>query len=377
MPPAPPPLAHDELPPADLRTLTRAARASADGRTVALVFATSDFTELVLNWCAFALRAGVRWFVVVALDVPLHAALSSRGEGHVLLLPRVRRAGAPPSKLAVIGERQRFGVRVLEAGLAVLHSDADALWLRDPTRLLGGAELVAERVWGKPRSAVQAWGAAACTGFYFVRPAAVGIAQQVEAAIRRKQASSPGWQASDQYWLNLVLQQSGATWEARMPAMDDMQARIFNHTPTRGVLVTPSGAVLRLVMLAHPTVARACPVISPASVAMLARGERLTAPGKARLWQALLDHSVVLHCFPPGGEARAGERRTVFMGHPKHTAAELAFQRRQGLWLLRSDWRQLRVAGEGDEARSKRRRGSFLRWVGQITNETVRGIPKG
>ena len=51
---------------------------------------------------------------------------------------------------------------------------------------------------------------------------------------------------------------------------------------------------------------------------------------------------MVLHCFPPEkASAQAQAKRTIFMGHPEHIAGEEAFQRGQGLWLLRADWRQL------------------------------------
>ena len=158
-----------ELPAATLRVLKTAAAHSADGRTVALVFATHDFAELVLNWCLTAVRAGVRWFTVVAMDAELQDLLERGGVGApVVLLPRAQQ-GVPITKLNIIGERQRFGVQVLAAGLSVVHADADALFVRDPTPLLAEGDIVASRIWGKPLSVVRKWGAGVCTGFYFQR----------------------------------------------------------------------------------------------------------------------------------------------------------------------------------------------------------------
>ena len=51
-----------------------------------------------------------------------------------LLLPRVASGDVVISKLNVIGERQRFGLRVLESGFNVLFADLDALFLRGPCR---------------------------------------------------------------------------------------------------------------------------------------------------------------------------------------------------------------------------------------------------
>ena len=54
-------------------------------------------------------------------------------------------------------------------GLSVVHADADALFMRDPTPLLAEGDIVASRIWGKPLSVVRKWGAGVCTGFYFLR----------------------------------------------------------------------------------------------------------------------------------------------------------------------------------------------------------------
>ena len=52
----------------DWRALRAAASRSADGATVALVFATIDFEALISNWACHALHVGARWFVLVAMD---------------------------------------------------------------------------------------------------------------------------------------------------------------------------------------------------------------------------------------------------------------------------------------------------------------------
>lgn len=363
------------------RVLRRAAKSSADGATVALVFATAEFVELLLNWACFALGAGVRWFVLVAMDASLFATLSaSPARRHAVLLPRVAGGNVTIDKLSVIGERQRFGAAVLASGLNVVHSDADALWLRDPSPLLAGSDIVAERIWGKPLSVVKDWGAAVCTGFYYLRAGAgtLSVANAVAAQVAAKHARHPGWQTSDQLYLNLVLHRLGVRWACaargassagcKMGAFDSMHTRFYDTNGTVGT-VGAVGTVggtrvsaadgahgpLRILMLAHAHAARACPVLNVAERARLASGGRLG--GKPALWRLLLQRAFVLHCFPPGGEAKPGEKRTVFMGHPKHTAAELAFQRQQGLWRLRADWRE--AAGRAPEAMCASNRGIY------------------
>jgi hypothetical protein len=120
--------------------------------------------------------------------------------------------------------------------------------------------------------------------------------------------------------------------------MADYKERMHSFTSDVGVAGGSSGAPLRLVMLPHVLAARACPVMKPADLARAGA----KPGGKQRLWQHLLGAAVVLHCFPPEkASAQAQAKRTIFMGHPEHIAGEEAFQRGQGLWLLRADWRQL------------------------------------
>ena len=333
--------------------LLRAAARSADGRTVALVFGTNDFDAIITNWACHAMHINVHWFVLVAMDRQLHTALLSRPalRSHTVLLPRLRDGNTTITKLNVIGERQRFGLAVLEAGLSVVHSDADALWMRDPTPLFTGGDVVAERIWGKPLSVIRAWGAGICTGFYFMRStrSVLALARSVRDEVARKRVRQPGVQASDQYWVNVVLHRHGVQWrDGKMAGMADIRTRFYDPNASVGVASTPHGQI-RVVMLAHCIVPRACPVLSPAELRSLAPAgtyeRRPRRPnGKAKFWKRLLDTAYVLHCFPPEKGPQPGEKRFIFMGHERHTNAELAFARRQGLWRVAS--------GDGGECRT-------------------------
>ena len=331
------------------RALKRAARLSADGRSVALVFGTVDFAELLLNWACHALSLGVRWFLLVAMDTALLTRLRAvpHMRKHLVLLPRLREGNATITKLNIIGERQRFGLQALEHGYNVVHSDADALWIRDPFPLFAAADIVAERIWGKPLSVVKDWGAGICTGFYFLRstPAVVALAQSVRTEVSKKRARQPSWQASDQYYVNVMLHRYGVRWEGgkTMAGSQSMETRYFDSNATVGTAHTLHGTI-RILMLPHNVVPRACPMLSADEMKVLHQSRRNAVAysdgrrqiqqlrGKPRYWQHLLQTAHVLHCFPP--EKKTAERRHIFMGHPEHTSAELAFARRQGLWML-------------------------------------------
>ena len=318
---------------------------SAGGETIALIFGTSDFEALLTNWACHAKRIGVRWFALVAMDAQLHASLLRQPSlrDHAVLLQNII-GNVNITKLNVIGERQRFGLRVLEQGISVVHTDADALWLRDPTSLFDGGDVVAERIWGKPLSVVKDWGAGICTGFYYLRstPAVKKLARSVREEITRKRKKQPNWQASDQFFVNILLHRYGVKWEGeKMAPMTDLATRFSDSTSNVGVARTPEGGRIRLKMLPHRVVPRACPVLSSSELqkvrseaSPLNAGGPSRLKGKARYWRGLLESAVALHCFPPGGDPLPGEKRFVFMGHPKHTQAEVNFARRQGLWMV-------------------------------------------
>ena len=334
----------------DASALRLAARASPDGKTVVLVFGTIDFLALLQNWACHALALGIRWFVLVAMDGATHARLSaapSKLRIHALLLPRVRNGNVNLTKFNVIGERQVFGLSVLEQGFNVLHSDADALWIKDPFPLLSNGDVVAERIWGKPLSVVKEWGAAICTGFYFLRstPPVLALARAVRTEVARKRRRQPRWQASDQFYINHVLSTYGVRWAGgqRMAGAQSMVTRYFDINASVGVASTPRGP-LRLVMLAHGVVPRACPMLSEAELQSVqtAQGRRRGGGnpklrGKAMYWNMLLESASVLHCFPPEPKRPKEEKRVIFMGHPAHTSSEVAFARRQGLWRVASE----------------------------------------
>lgn len=143
------------------------------------------------------------------MDKKLGGILSAFPNAPSLVLPRVASGATEINKLTVIGERQRFGLRVLEAGFNVLFADLDAIFLRSPEPLLRDGDIIGERIWGRPRNVVKKWGAAICTGFYFVRATSANVAifRKTHFLIAEKRQRQPKWQASDQWAINNALDQ--------------------------------------------------------------------------------------------------------------------------------------------------------------------------
>lgn len=72
-----------------------------------------------------ASRIKILNYVLVAMDVELGNILGKFDAPPGLLLPRVALGDVLITKLNVIGERQRFGLRILEHGFNILFADLD------------------------------------------------------------------------------------------------------------------------------------------------------------------------------------------------------------------------------------------------------------
>jgi len=263
-----------------------------------------------------------------------------------LLLPRVALGDVVISKLNVIGERQRFGLRVLEAGFNVLFTDLDAILLRSPAPILADGDFIGERIWGRPLSVVKKWGAAICTGFYFVRSNArtIKIFRRTHYMISTKRQRMPKWQASDQWAINHAIDDHVVEWEPgsrdKMKGIDSFQTKFYDNYSHVGYTRTHRS---KFIVLPHKVVARSCPILKYGATQPPAteRGELK----KWAIWQSLLRNAYALHCFPPHSMPcpglKHGEKgcdKSVIMGSKVHIHGEVVFDQQQGLWFMADGW---------------------------------------
>jgi len=326
-----------ELPEAALAVVRRAAALAWDGRTVILLFATADFTDLLFNWAQAARRIGVLNFVLVAMDKKLGEVLARFESPPGLLLPRVASGNVTIIKRNVIGERQRFGLRVLEAGFNVLFADLDAIFLKTPAPLLTDGDIIGERIWGRPPSLVDKWGAAICTGFYFMRstPQTVSLFRKTHFLIANKRKKQPRWQASDQWAINHAIDDAVVEWASskKMAPISDYNSKYHDTAPHVGRTTLIDA---KFVVLPHVLVARSCPILKFG--ASQPPADDKVEQKKWQLWQHLLRTAYVLHCFPPDSMpcakgSKHGEKgcdMSVIMGDPKHLHGEVVFDQQQG-----------------------------------------------
>jgi len=357
--------ANSELPEAALKVFRRAASEAWDQRTVIMLFATADFKDLAINWAQASRLIGIRNFVLVAMDPELGQILQKFTDPPGLLLPRVASGAVKIEKLNVIGERQRFGLRVLEAGFNVLFADLDAIFLKSPAPLLEDGDIIGERIWGRPISVVKKWGAGICTGFYFVRSQSrvIEIFRKTHFLIAEKRKRQPRWQASDQWAINHAVDAQVVEWETgeKMKPISDMHTKFYDNASHVGhtKLIRT-----KFVVLPHVYVARSCPILKHGASKPPASDK--AEMKKWKLWRHLLDTSYVLHCFPPDSmpcpKLKHGEKgcdKSVIMGSAVHIHGEVVFDQRQGLWFMAEGW---------EAALKEPATADFFEWLGSQHN---------
>ncbi|KAL3929052.1 MAG: hypothetical protein SGPRY_002128 [Prymnesium sp.] len=264
-----------------------------------------------------------------------------------LLLPRVDLGDVVVSKLNVIGERQRFGLRVLEAGFNVLFADLDAIFLRSPAPILADGDLIGERIWGRPLSVVKKWGAAICTGFYFVRstPQTIKIFRRTHFMIATKRQRMPKWQASSTCRVAYNWHQSYGSSSSLTDLSPD-RAPSSSTAPHGRRRQTVERCAAQSAWRRQLTAEVLLPIVQT---------------NKWRVWQQLLQTAYALHCFPPHSMPcpglKHGEKgcdKSVIMGSKVHIHGEVVFDKQQGLWFMKDEW---------EAALEKPSTNNFMSWL--------------
>ena len=204
-------------------------------------------------------------------------------------------------------------------------------------------------------SLVKKWGAAICTGFYFLRSnrRTVKIFRQTHQLIARKRLKQPKWQASDQWAINHAVDDQEVQWETPMPMapMSDPHTRFHDNASAVGWTKQLRS---KFVVLPHVYVARSCPILKHGAAEP--PKEEKVERRKFGLWQHLLKTSHVLHCFPP--ESMPEDKRVV-MGSKEHIHGEVVFDQRQGLWFMARGWEAAIAAPKEKD---------FFRWLASQHN---------
>lgn len=143
----------------------------ADNRLL-VAFSDSKYLGVLLNWLIAIHRLGIRNYLIVALDETTHAFLADRGFPSVLI-----RMDGPLEKLWHL---RLVVLRELCAhGIDLIHSDIDAIWLRNPVEEYFSRDadhLVISQGTAWPYEVAAKQGFVLCCGLFYLRSSELSLA---------------------------------------------------------------------------------------------------------------------------------------------------------------------------------------------------------
>jgi hypothetical protein len=211
----------------DTRTLLKLGEERAQDNKLIVVFANSQYLEVLLNWLVAIKRLGIRNYLIISLDKDIHCFLAERGFAS-FLAP----LAGPLSQLWMM--RLQIFRALCRNGIDFIHSDADAVWLRnpipdyfsDPTRHIVASQ---GTIW--PPDIVKTQGFVFCCGLFYVRSC------DATRALLDDMVNDVTVSGDDQVSLNRILQSRGIHWGTAQShsyplVHEGQQFLCFKHTVT-------------------------------------------------------------------------------------------------------------------------------------------------
>lgn len=226
---------------ANYALLIGAARERAADRTLLIAFADSRYTDVLMNWLVALALQQVDNYLVIALDRALHQLLTAHGIPSVLCELR-----GDLGDLWV--ERVRVFAALCAAGIDFIHSDVDAIWLRDPRQSYfraADADLIASQgtVW--PHDVHQRFGFVLCCGLFSLRSSAAS--KQLLAELLPHVAAT----RDDQISLNRLLAERQIVWRAQPGDTYYVTAGANRFLCSKSLIVGHAEDGLRVAVLPH------------------------------------------------------------------------------------------------------------------------------
>jgi hypothetical protein len=208
-----------------------------------VTFADSQYLPLLAVWLDSLRRLGLNRIRVYCLD----AATSTW----------CRTQGADAAEVAWAGDlrdlwvqRIRIFSALLNAGEEVIHSDTDAIWIRNPLQVGSLAKCSEDLVFSQgtvwPPDVHDRWGFVLCCGWFWARPslAVRGFFHALEADVQVT--------GDDQLSVNRLLAAAGAQWNHRGPSEYQLPfAERLVQCWSEPIRATIPGTPLTIALLPH------------------------------------------------------------------------------------------------------------------------------
>ena len=228
--------------------VAKAREAAGSSDHVVVTFCDSTYRDVLRNWLAALDRLADVPVLVVALDDRLACELEEK-QVPVCYLPCDAQANA------IWSLRAQAIYALVAAGLNVIHSDVDAVWIKNPMALLERieADIVSSQGTVYPPECHARWGHVLCYGFIYFRPSCATIELLREAA----EIALMEEQFDDQRYLNHQLLTRGVRWSISSPYRVSFGSRWFTCSlgPIMGTCELQSAGV-RIAVIPHAYVQR-------------------------------------------------------------------------------------------------------------------------
>tara|TARA_Y100000287_G_C14216865_1_gene353922 strand:+ start:880 stop:1614 length:735 start_codon:yes stop_codon:yes gene_type:complete len=130
-----------------------------------LGFADKNYQEIAVNWVRYINKLDIKNYVIIALDDEAFDYLNKHKINVVICEGSVSKKSGSGWKWRMDRIRE-----LVDSSINVIHSDLDAVWLRNPLGILNNFDIVASSVEsGFPTDTRNRWGFTICMGWIFYR----------------------------------------------------------------------------------------------------------------------------------------------------------------------------------------------------------------
>ncbi len=167
-----------------------------------IVFANYNYLPVLENWLAAMKKIDVKNYLIISLDEKLHHHLGEQNINSLL-----RPCELDLGKLWI--HRVDVILELMEKGYDIIHSDADAVWLKDPQPYL--QKLPHDMIFSQgtiwPPDVQEKWGFVLCCGFFFLRsnPQTLQFIKELAQRVREDK--------DDQVSCNRLLLEKNVIWD--------------------------------------------------------------------------------------------------------------------------------------------------------------------
>jgi len=129
-----------------------------------IVFANYNYLPVLENWLEAIDSLQIENILIISLDQELHKHLQERNIPSLL-----RVCELDLGKLWI--HRVKVILELMETGYDVIHSDADAVWLKNPLEYLNNIQedMVFSQGTFWPKDVHKEWGFVLCCGFFYIK----------------------------------------------------------------------------------------------------------------------------------------------------------------------------------------------------------------